>query len=375
MLIGRACTLVCACVVYVATLALAAGRAHAALFAVSLDYDGGPGCPDVQDFEAAVRARLGYDPFAPAAPDHVSVRITPRTGVIDGHLEWRDSTGRWAGDQTLPVATKDCRHLVRALAAALAVQIQLLAATRDPGDGPAAPKSSGPPPEPSMPQPAPPTVPRSVPQSEPQSPPQSKAQSSPQSSPQSTIASVSPEETPAAAVETTPSAPSPSRGPGPVWALGAGTSVGFGMSSSPVLLGRVLGSLGWEHVSLELAAEASLPSTPRRADGAGITQQHLLASAAACGKLTRWKACLLANAGEVRRRGEDIDLPTSAVMPLVQAGARLGIVQPLNGGFFVDAHADGLVNVFRWTGTLDDLPVWTAPRFAAVVGVDVGFSR
>ena len=349
MLIGRACPLVCACAVYVATLALPAGRAQAALFTVSLDYDGGPGCPDAQDFEAAVRARLGYDPFAPAAPDHVLVRIAPGTGVMDGHLEWRDSTGRWAGDQTLPVATKDCRHLVRALAAALAVQIQLLAATRDPGDGTAAAKSTGPPSEVSTPQAVPPAVP----------PPR--------------VARISPDETPAVTVETKPSLPTPPRRPGPVLGLGAGTSVAFGMSSDPVLLGRVLGSLGWEHVSVELAAEASLPTTTRRSDGAGIAQQHLLASAATCAKLTRWRACLLANAGEVRMTGEDIDRPTSAVMPVVQAGARLGVVQPLRGGFFVDAYADGLVNVIRWTGTLDDLPVWTAPRMAAVLGVDVGF--
>jgi hypothetical protein len=144
------------------------------------------------------------------------------------------------------------------------------------------------------------------------------------------------------------------------------------MSSSPVLLGRLLGSLAWQHVAIELAAEASLPVTTRRSYGAGIAQQHLLASAAACAVLTRWRACLLANAGEVRMTGEDIDRPTSAVAPLLQAGARVGIVQLLGRGFFVDAHADGLVNVIRWTGTLDEVPVWTAPRTAAVVGVDLG---
>ena len=347
MIIGRACPLVCACVVYVATLGLGAGRAQAAPFTVTLDYDGGPGCPDEQDFEAVVRARLGYDPFAQAAPDHVFVRITPGIGTIDGHIEWHDSTGRWAGDQTLPVATKDCRHLVRALAAALAVQIQLLAATRDPGDGTAAPQSTGPPPQAS-----PQEVPRPV--------------------PRPTIARISFNETPAAIVETTPRAPTTARGPGPVLAMGAGTSVGFGMSSSPVLLGRVLGSLAWQHVSVELAAEASLPTITRRSDGAGFSQQHLLASAAACAKLTRWRACLLANAGEVRMTGQDVDRPTSAVVPLVEAGIRVGMVQLLGRGFFVDAHADGLANVIRWTGTLDEVPVWTAPRLAAVLGVDLG---
>jgi hypothetical protein len=38
----------------------------------------------------------------------------------------------------------------------------------------------------------------------------------------------------------------------------------------------------------------------------------------------------------------------------------------------VDAHADGLANVIRWTGSLDQVPVWTAPRIAAVVGIDLG---
>lgn len=115
-----------------------------------------------------------------------------------------------------------------------------------------------------------------------------------------------------------------------------------------------------------------MPTTTRRSDGAGFSQQHLLASAAACTMLTPWRACLLAKGGEVRMTGQDIDLPTSAVVPLVEAGFRVGIVQRLGRGFFVDAHADGLVNVIRWTGTLDQVPVWTAPRMAAVVGIDLG---
>jgi len=347
LIIGRARPLVCACAVYVATLGLWAVRALAAPFTVSLDYDGGPGCPDVQDFEAIVRARLGYDPFAQAAPDHVFVRITPGVGAIDGHIEWRDSAGRWAGDQTLPVATKDCRHLVRALAAALAVQIQLLSTTKDLNASTAAPMSTGSPPEASTERP----VPRS---------------------PVARISSDEPTAPPAATLETGPSAPSVARGPHPAWAMGAGTSVGFGMSPTPVLLGRVLGSLAWQHLSVELAAEASLPTTTRRSDGAGFSQQHLLASAAACAMLTPWRACLLAKGGEVRMTGQDIDLPTSAVVPLAEAGFRVGIVQHLGRGFFVDAHADGLVNVIRWTGTLDQVPVWTAPRMAAVVGIDLG---
>ena len=157
----------------------------------------------------------------------------------------------------------------------------------------------------------------------------------PRPAPQPTIARISFNETPAAIVETTPRAPTTARGPGPVLAMGAGTSVGFGMSSSPVLLGRVLGALAWQHVSVELAAEASLPTITRRSDGAGFSREHLLASAAACAKLTRWRSCLLANAGEVRMAGQDVDRPTSAVVPLVEAGIQIGMVQLLGRGFFV----------------------------------------
>jgi hypothetical protein len=361
LIIGRPHRLVCACAVFVATLGLSAGSARADLFAVSLEYRGGPGCPDGQEFQAMVRARLGYDPFAPGAPDHVFVGTAAGVGAgaIEGHIEWRDSEGKWAGDQTLPVATRDCRHLVRALAAALAVQIQLLATTREPASGSAAPKgtaaprSTGPPPPASPPQPA--------------APPQPAMARSP-------VERIAVTESPAATVETRPAPPTPAAGPRSVWAVGAGTSVAFGLSSGPVLLGRLVGSLAWPHLSVELAAEASVPSTPRRPDGAGVSQQHLLGSAAGCAVLSRWRACLLANAGEVRMTGVDIDRPTSAVAPLLEVGARVGIVQLLGHDLFVDAHADGLINVIRLTDTLDQLPVWTASRLAAAVGIDLGIA-
>jgi hypothetical protein len=115
----------------------------------------------------------------------------------------------------------------------------------------------------------------------------------------------------------------------------------------------------------------SLPATTRRADGNGFTQQHLLGTTAACATVTRWNGCLVANAGAVRMAGE-IDQPTSATVLLVQVGVRVGITQRLGRRTFLGAHADGLANLTRWTGSLDQVPVWTAPRFAAALGVDAG---
>ena len=144
------------------------------------------------------------------------------------------------------------------------------------------------------------------------------------------------------------------------------------MSSAPVMLARLFGTLAWQHVSVEVAAVVSLPATTRRADGAGFTQQHLLGSTAACAILTRWNGCVVANAGAVRMAGDNIDRPTSATVLIVEVGVRAGITQPLGRRGFVSAHADGLVNLTRWTGSLDEVPVWTAPRFAAALGIDAG---
>jgi len=224
---------------------------------------------------------------------------------------------------------------------ALAVQIQLLARA------PAAPDANAAPPE-LAPPPAPATAPKpSVP-------------AQPQTDRKDRIVASDGD-----------LAPSPDGAPGPVLVIGAGPSVGLGMSSEPVLLGRLFGAVAWPHLSVELGAVVSLPATTRRPDGAGFSQQHLLGSAAACATAVRWSACLVANAGEVRMAG-DIDRPSAASAPLVQVGARLAIRQDLGRHVFVRPRGEALVNLVRWTGRLDQVPVWTAPPFSGALGVDVG---
>jgi len=350
-MVGHRGVLVCVAAVSSALLAPAEVRARAAAFTVTLEYAVGSGCPDVENFKAVVTARLGYDPFGESAADHVLVRIASRDGSLDGRIEWRDSSGKWTGDQSFPLVSSDCVRLVRAMGFALAVQVQLLAKTVAPRDSDGAARArTGPPAE--APTPAAKLGPAGV-MPRPQGP---------------TTVPDGPTILPGA----TTTAPSPTRGPRPVFAIGAGPSIGFGMSSTPVLLGRLFGALAWQHVSVELAAAASLPTTTRRADGAGFSQQHLLVSAASCAVVTRWNVCLVANAGDIRMIGEDIDHPTAAEVPVFEAGARVAVIQRFGRRLFLDAHADGLARLTRWTARLDQVPVWTAPRFAAAVGVDTG---
>jgi hypothetical protein len=307
---------------------------------VRLEYLVEPGCPDVTEFKAVVAGRLGRDPFLEIAPEHVLVRIESRGRAMDGRIEWRDASGKWTGDQGFPSVTADCPRLVRTMGFALAVQIQLLTSpAADVNPGPAAPI---------------PALPTENARPDPTSP----------------VARTAPAE-----VTTGPRVADAGHPPTgrlyPAFAIGAGPALGFGISSAPVLLGRLFGAAAWQHVSVELAAAVSLPATTRRADGAGFSQQHFFGSAAACATFARWRSCVLGNAGEVRMTGENIDRANSASVALVQAGIRSGIGQRLGRRVLLNEHADGLINLTRWTGRLDRVPVWTAPRFAAALGVDV----
>lgn len=341
MIVGGARPLACVGAAFLSLMGAAAGEARATPLTVSLEYAAGPGCPDAADFKAVVIARLGYDPFIDGAPDHVLVRIAGRGGAIDGHIEWRDAAGKWAGEQTFPSISTDCPGLARAMGFALAVQIQFLAKANVAPHEAAAPAAAA-------------RTPDAV------------------AAPPFATPPVAPTPASQTAAVTSVANLAPTGGPRPMFAVGAGPSVGFGLSSSPVLLGRIFGAVVWPHVSIELAAVASLPTTTRRPDGAGVSQQHLFASAAGCAVVTRWTACLVANAGVVGLAGEDIERPTAARVPIVATGVRLGVIERLGDRIFLNAHADGLANLIRWTASLDNVPVWSAPPFGAAIGVDAG---
>jgi hypothetical protein len=144
------------------------------------------------------------------------------------------------------------------------------------------------------------------------------------------------------------------------------------MTARAAPLARLFGAVAWPRVSFELAAEASLPQTTRRTDGAGYAQRNLLGSAAGCSLYDRWSACLTLRAGAVNVHGQTIDAPRAASSALVQTGLRLALKQSLGRHAYVSARAEGLLNWTRWTVTLDQLAVWSSPRFAYLGGLDFG---
>jgi hypothetical protein len=308
------------------------------MFSASIAYTAPATCPSSEDFKAVVVARLGFDPFSESAPRHVLVSISEGEQALDGRLEWRDAQGEWAGDRTFPARSNDCPELVRTMGFALAVQIHLLMTGQPPAttnDRPAdeihnplaeGAKASGPP---------------------------AAAASTPDTR---------------ADVGTHEKARSGARW---AFALGAGASLGAGMSPSPTVLGRLFGSAALGRVSFEVGGEISTETSADREDGAGFSQRVLLASAAACGTEGPFSLCVLGKGGTVMVRGQEIDVPATPTGAVFQAGLRVGARQTV-GSAFIAERLEGVVNVTRWTVTLDGIPVWTAPAVAGTLGVDVG---
>jgi hypothetical protein len=301
-----------------------AGLAHAKAvgtsepISVTLDYSVASTCPEVADFMAIVTDQLERDPFSPTAKDRAVVKIAPGTHGLDGSIEWRNAEEKLLGDRLFHSRTADCEDLARAMAFALALEIQFLAIAKQAAN-PVAPTLTD----------------------------QSKASGSrePQVS---------------AAPEARPS-----------FNIGAGGFVGFGLASTAAAFGRLAGGVAWQHYSLELAAEVAWPTTTRRDDGAAFSQHLFLAALAGCGRLRRWSACLLAKAGEVRVEGE-IDAPAKPAGLVLQAGMRLAVRQSLGRRAYVAMHADGVFNLRPWKVALDQDVVWTSPYFAEIVGLEIG---
>jgi hypothetical protein len=127
-------------------------------------------------------------------------------------------------------------------------------------------------------------------------------------------------------------------------------------------------------MAAEVGGEISWPTTTRREDGAGFGTQIIVASLAGCGHWDQVNACVLAKGGLLRIAGQNIDQPTMSSGSIFQTGLRLGWTQPIAWRVFVAAHAAGLMNLTHWTVSLDSTPVWSSPRLAGTLGLDIGVS-
>jgi len=296
---------------------------------VALDYEVAPeasGCPDIEDFRAAVARQLQYDPFRPAADRRVVVQIARKEIGFDGRIRWTDADGRWVGDRRLTSRRSDCAEIAASLAFSVAVQVQLLATLA--------------PPEPPAPPPPPPDA------------------------------------SPEVVVPTPEPAPPPPEPAPPVrrltYSVGLGPAVALGVSPQTTGVARlfVSGRLTW--VSLELGVDAAWPATQHQVGDAGFSLDRFAGGGAACGHARAFAACVIGTLGVLRARGTGVDTPASPAGLFSQAGARIAATLDFGGRYFAAARVDGLVMLSTWTVTLNKTAAWTTPRVGALIGVDVG---
>lgn len=97
-------------------------------------------CPDEAAFRSTVAARTGYDPFFPFAKRTVLTRLDVADRQFRARMEILDAHGSLVGEKTFVSTDGDCDELMRTMALAVSLAI-------DVADEPEAPEPDAPPPE------------------------------------------------------------------------------------------------------------------------------------------------------------------------------------------------------------------------------------
>jgi len=275
-------------------------------------------CPSVAELSSSIARQLGYDPFTsdPSAPQ-LRVAITKLVDGAEAQIEWIDQRQGSEGERRLASGGGGCTELARSLHFALAVQIQLHAAS-------------------------------------------AVAQVTP---PAETVA---PAEAPSKPV---PARPVPPAKPPRMILVGVGTLARHGLTPgvSPGL--RVLGVLSRKAWSLELSAHATLPAELRQADATGFTARELGANLVPC---LRWEPvglCAVGTLSLLHVRGQGVDRIGSPSSTTGGIGGRLQLFWPALERLGVVVQGEALAVLSPRDVLLNRATVWsTAPvAFTAIL--------
>jgi hypothetical protein len=311
---------------------------------VDLTYEVDPAlqdCPSAAEFRSIVAQRLGYDPVRAGSALSVDVRVQAAETGIQGAIDWSSSVEQRLGERRFASQSQDCHQMVTAMGFVLAVQIQLMATEPTAKGAPQSVETEPPTRRRAPPSQARPRGGRRVgAAAPPPQPPEVPARSAPASTRWSAMA-------------------------------GLGPSVGFGLGPDPIAQGRLFLAVQYGKGSIELGAEASLPSKTRLPNGGGFRHQLILGSLAACGWHSSISACALAKLGRIQVQGMGVDKPASPAGLVAQVGPRLTYSLGLGDHLVLMGHVDALYLLTPWTVYVNHVAVWTMPRFGAVAGIDL----
>ncbi|HEX4445837.1 MAG TPA: hypothetical protein VH044_03850 [Polyangiaceae bacterium] len=285
-------------------------------------------CPDETNLRAAVKRRVGYDPFFPWAKTTVVVEIAGAGDHFVAHVRMVDH-GLAQGDRELRSANDRCAGLIDAAALAISIALDMNAPAQDPAQAP----ESAPTPTPT------------------------------------------PESTPTPTPTPAPPDDAPSPAPAVVHGLiGLEGVAAIGASPPPIVVPAI--DL-WVAVrrgigSLDLDLRGDAPSSAHGAGGSTATVLLFAATGGPCLHLGPAFACALGAFSWLHASGDGPSAHSGAdVFP--SAGARLGVEVPLADTLVLRIRGDALFNLALPPVYLNGQQAWKLPLASGIFAAGLAF--
>lgn len=297
---------------------------------------GAEACPDEATLRAAVKQRLGYDPFFPTARKTVVAQLTRTSKGYRARVQLAGEDGNARGERDLSTSGDDCGELTSAIALAISLaldDLDDLAPDPTPSD-----------PAQSSPEPAPSSSPELALPSELASP--------------SELALLEP--APIAAASRAELAaslgPSVSLGTAP----GAAAGMGLGLA------------LRWPRIAARVDVRGELPSSADIGAGGRVRTNIASATGSLCVRFAIPFACAGAGVGAVWSSTEGIAGPANDHASFFVASSRFGADVALGARFYVEPFVDVGANLTRPRVEVDGRSVYEMSPIWGALGVHVG---
>ncbi len=295
---------------------------------VYLRNPGAESCPDEQAIRAAVRMRLGYDPFFPYAPTTLFVEIAKARKGFSARLKLVDADNTVRGSRELVHRGDRCEDIIDTMALSISIAIDPDSLDRPPNESPRGE-----------------TPPSSEPRAETPTPPPAPA-------PLPTAASTGARED----VE-------PPREPQLHFEAGLGPSVWIGAAPTTQVAGSLM--VRARARSLSIAAEGRLHLPASRPSGAAeISTSQALGVIVPCFHLDRLGLCVAAAVGAFGASSERVRFPRSDSSTQVMVGPRVMFELPASKSIAVGISVDGMVALTPQSVALDGVEVYELPRIS-----------
>jgi len=313
-------------------------RTACAAASVRLVYVRGPGaeqCPPEELVHAAVRSRLGYDPFIAWAHDTVFAEVTHSAGAFRTRVKLVDDTNTERGAREMSVPGDDCAAVIEAIGLTISLTI-------DPNSLIGPPQSQPVPPRPEIES-------EPVPTPAPTAPPPREAAAAP-----------SPLQQGAFSVH---------MGLGIIGSLGTAPAATAGATFSV--------GVGWHEVSLDLEGRADLPASGASAlpsaPSAQVRSWLLAASIVPCLHVGPLFGCGVAGTGDQGATATGIATRREDHAAWWAAGARAGTEFSLSGPLLFRGYAEVLGTLARNMLFIDGEQAYRFPPWSGGVGFSLAW--